>query len=167
VLRAGPIGTDPETLAGEEGIDDEESSDGSPSPLDERRREVHCARAFGAACRRSISSDRSSRREVSMADNPVSVFASFRPRAEREDALRSLLIWMVERTRAEPGCERYDLYEERDAGGALHLFERYRSPEALEVHRASDHYIEYRRKVADLLEEPIGVIVLDPIDVDI
>jgi quinol monooxygenase YgiN len=103
---------------------------------------------------------------VSVADNPVSVFASFRPRAGSEDALRSLLTWMVERTRAEPGCERYDLYEEREAGGALHLFERYRSPEALEAHRASDHYVEYRRQVADLLEEPIGVVVLDPIDVD-
>jgi quinol monooxygenase YgiN len=100
-----------------------------------------------------------------MTDNPVSVFASFRPRAERQDALRSLMTWMVERTRAEPGCERYDLYEEREAGGALHLFERYGSPEALEAHRASDHYIEYRRQVANLLEEPIGVVVLDPIDV--
>jgi quinol monooxygenase YgiN len=100
-----------------------------------------------------------------VAHNPVSVFASFRPHAGQEDALRSLLTWMVERTRAESGCERYDLYEEREGGGALNLFERYRSPEALAAHRASDHYIEYRRQVADLLEEPIGVVVLDPIDV--
>ena len=101
---------------------------------------------------------------MNMAESPVSVFASFRPRAGSEDALRSLLTWMVERTRAEPGCERYDLFEEREAGGALHLFERYRSPEALEAHRATAHYVEYRRQVADLLEEPIGVIVLEPID---
>lgn len=101
-----------------------------------------------------------------MADNAVSVFASFRPREGRAGDLRSLLAWMVERTRAEPGCERYDLYEERDAGGALHLFERYRNQQALEAHRATEHYIEYRRQVADLLLEPIGVVVLDPIDVD-
>jgi quinol monooxygenase YgiN len=100
-----------------------------------------------------------------MADNAVSVFASFHPREGRAGDLRSLLAWMVERTRAEPGCERYDLYQERDAG-ALHLFERYSSQEALEAHRASDHYVEYRRQVADLLDEPIGVVVLDPIDVD-
>ncbi len=99
-----------------------------------------------------------------MADRAVSVFASFRPRQGREADLRSLLTWMVERTRAEPGCERYDLYEEREAGGALHLFERYRSQEALEAHRAADHYVEYRRQVVDMLEEPIGVLVLDPID---
>ncbi|HEX5936234.1 MAG TPA: putative quinol monooxygenase [Actinomycetota bacterium] len=99
-----------------------------------------------------------------MTDGPVSVFASFRPREGSEYPLRTLLAWMVEHTRAEPGCERYDLYEERDGNGALHLFERYRDQEALEAHRASDHYIEYRRQVADLLAQPIGVVVLDPID---
>ena len=99
-----------------------------------------------------------------MSDDPVSVFASFRPRKGSEESLRILLAWMVERTRAEPGCERYDLYEERDASGALHLFERYRDQAALEAHRASDHYVDYRRQVADLLEQPIGVVVLDPID---
>ena len=102
-----------------------------------------------------------------MADIAVSVFASFRPREGRAGDLRSLLTWMVERTRAEPGCERYDLYEEREAGGALHLFERYRSQEALEAHRSTDHYVEYRRQVVDLLDEPIGVVVLDPIDVQV
>ena len=71
---------------------------------------------------------------------------------------------MVERTRAEPGCERYDLYEERDAGGTLHLFERYRDDGALEAHRATEHYVEYRRQVGEMLRDPIGVLVLDPID---
>jgi quinol monooxygenase YgiN len=94
----------------------------------------------------------------------VSVFASFRPHPGREEDLRALLAWMVERTRAEAGCERYDLYGERDAGGDLHLFERYRDQGALEAHRATEHYVEYRRQVADLLREPIGVVVLDPID---
>jgi quinol monooxygenase YgiN len=99
-----------------------------------------------------------------VADHAVSVFASFRPHPGSEAELRSLLEWMIERTRAEPGCERYDLYEERDGGGALHLFERYRDQDALEAHRATEHYVEYRRRVADLLRDPIGVVVLDPID---
>lgn len=101
-----------------------------------------------------------------MTGGSVSVFASFRPREGSEESLRSLLAWMVEHTRSEPGCEAYDLYEERDAGGALHLFERYRDQDALEAHRAADHYVEYRRQVADLLEQPIGVVVLDPVDVE-
>jgi quinol monooxygenase YgiN len=101
-----------------------------------------------------------------MTGDPVSVFASFRPRTGSEDALRTLLLWMVEHTRAESGCERYDLYEERDAVGALHLFERYRDQEALDAHRATGHYLEYRRQVADLLEQPIAVVVLDPVDAE-
>lgn len=137
---------------------------GSILPLGEQDRRIDSA-CPRAVLRRSPD-DRPTQHEVIMADNPVSVFASFRPRVEHADALRSLLIWMVERTRAEPGCEGYDLYEERDAAGVLHLFERYGSQEALEAHRATEHYVEYRRQVTDLLEEPIGVVVLDPLDVD-
>ena len=99
-----------------------------------------------------------------MSDHPVSVFASFWPHPGREDELRALLEWMVGHTRSEPGCERYDLYEEREAGGVLHLFERYRDQEALGAHRATEHYIEYRRQVADMLRDLIGVVVLDPVD---
>lgn len=163
MLRTGPVPSDAEPFTGEERIDDEESGDRSPAPFGEGERRIHYARV-AAGRRRSRLDDPSSCREVSMVDGPVSVFASFRPRGGSEAALRSLLTWMVERTRAEPGCDRYDLYEEREAGGVLHLFERYRSQGALEAHRASDHYVEYRRQVADLLEEPIGVVVLDPIE---
>lgn len=100
-----------------------------------------------------------------MDDDAVTVFASFRPIGGREHELQGLLSWMVERTRAEPGCERYDLYRRHD-DRTFHLFERYRSNEALEQHRASDHYVEYRRRVGDLLEEPIEVLVLDGLPVD-
>jgi quinol monooxygenase YgiN len=94
-------------------------------------------------------------------DNAIIVFASFRPNAGMEDELQELLSWMVEHTRSEPGCEVYDLYRRHEGGDTFHLFERYRSDEALEQHRASDHYIEYRRLVGDLLQEPIDVLVLE------
>jgi len=96
-----------------------------------------------------------------MDDNAVIVFASFRPIAGKQRELQDLLSWMVEHTRREPGCEVYDLYVRHDDGETFHLFERYRSEEALEQHRASDHYIEYRRRVGDLLDGPIDVLVLD------
>jgi quinol monooxygenase YgiN len=96
----------------------------------------------------------------------VSVLASFTPVAGRERALHDLLAWMVEHTRAEPGCERYDLYRRSgDEGGSFHLFERYRDEDALAAHRASDHYVEYRRRVVDLLDGGIDVLVLDGLDV--
>jgi quinol monooxygenase YgiN len=94
-----------------------------------------------------------------MDDNAVTVFASFRPNSGKERELHDLLSWMVQHSREEPGCERYDLY--REHGGTFHLFERYRDDEALEQHRASDHYVEYRRQVGDMLEGPIDVLVLE------
>jgi quinol monooxygenase YgiN len=99
-----------------------------------------------------------------MDDKAVIVFASFRPIAGKEGEVEELLSWMVGHTRAEPGCERYDLYRKQGDGDTFHLFERYRDGEALEAHRASDHYVEYRSKVGDLLQEPIDVLVLDGLD---
>jgi quinol monooxygenase YgiN len=97
---------------------------------------------------------------------PITVLASFTPAAGREQELHDLLAWMVGNTRAEPGCERYDLYRRSgEDGRSFHLFERYRDEYALAAHRASDHYVEYRRKVVDLLDGDIDVLVLDGLDV--
>ena len=98
-----------------------------------------------------------------MADTAVIVFASFRPSQGQDDAVHDLLTWMVEHTRAEPGCERYDLYRAQGDGATFHLFERYRDGEALQAHRATEHYVEYRRRIADMLDAPIDVLVLDAV----
>ena len=103
-----------------------------------------------------------------MSDNAVIVFASFRPITGKQQALHELLSFMVEHTRAEPGCERYELYRRHgdDADEVtFHLFERYRNDEALQAHRDSGHYVEYRRRVTELLANPIEVLVLDGLDV--
>ena len=100
-----------------------------------------------------------------MTNDAIVVFASFRPVQGKQEELHEILSWMVENTRTEPGCERYDLYRQQGADGAFHLFERYRDQEALEAHRAASYYVEYRRRVVDLIEGEIGVALLDPIDV--
>lgn len=98
-------------------------------------------------------------------NDPVIVFASFHPLEGQEDEVRELLSWMLDLSRQEPGCERYDLYRRRGHDGtSFHLFERYRDTEALEAHRATDHYVEYRRRIADLIEGTVDVLVLDAID---
>jgi len=100
-----------------------------------------------------------------MSGGAVTVFASFRPHPGREDELRELLSWMVRNSRTEAGCERYDLYRAQGEAGTFHLFERYRDRDALEAHRAAPYYVEYRRRVADMLEGTVEVVLLDPIDV--
>jgi quinol monooxygenase YgiN len=104
--------------------------------------------------------------ESSMLSQPTSVFVTFQPHPERAARLRELLGMMVEHTRLEPGCERYDLYRSGDpAAPAFHLFERYVDTAALESHRASDHYRQYRAVLPELLEQPIEVTVLAGEDV--
>ena len=63
----------------------------------------------------------------------------------------------------EAGNETYDLYA--DDSGSFHLFERYTDSAALDVHRASDHYRNYRAGVADVLDGTVGVMVLSEHDV--
>ena len=92
----------------------------------------------------------------------VTVFASFYPKEEARAEFRDLMAMMIEHTRREPGCERYDLYA--DDNGGFHLFEIYVDDAALEAHRAAAHYKEYRAKVIDMLDGGIGVIVLKPVD---
>ncbi len=95
----------------------------------------------------------------------VSVFASFHPHPGSTAEFLELMTGMVRDTRNEPGCLRYDLFVEAGEGTGYHLFEIYADSDALEAHRAADHYKAYRAAVPDLLAEPIGVLVLDAVDV--
>jgi quinol monooxygenase YgiN len=98
-----------------------------------------------------------------MSDASVVVLATFRPIEGRADDVHEVLAWMVANTRAEPGCERYDLYRAVD-GGSFHLIERYTDAAALEAHRAAPYFGEYRRRIADLLEAPVEAVVLTSVD---
>lgn len=101
-----------------------------------------------------------------MSRTPKLVFATFRPAEGKEQQLLDTLAPMLVNTRAEPGNEFYDLYRSDDDGKAVyHLFERYRDEEALEAHRASDHYKAYRAVLGDLLASPVEVNVLSEVDV--
>lgn len=92
---------------------------------------------------------------------PVQVFASFVPLDGNVDAVREILLGMRVATRQEPGCEQYDLFSaEADGRPSFHLIEKYADADALQAHRDSDHYKAYRAAIPDLLDGPIGVVVL-------
>ena len=90
----------------------------------------------------------------------VSVIASFFPKAGKESDVEQILRGMIGPTRAEPGCERYELYGGTGSPPSFHLFEIYENQAALEAHRNTPHYKSYRARIADLLSEPIKVQVL-------
>ncbi|MFD2467804.1 putative quinol monooxygenase [Amycolatopsis silviterrae] len=98
-------------------------------------------------------------------ENPVTVIARFAPTPERAAQLKALLGGMVEPTRAEPGCRRYDLFTAREGDTEFVLVERYEDTPALEAHRASAHYKNYRAQLPEMLAKPIEVTVLAPVDV--
>ncbi|WP_031468189.1 putative quinol monooxygenase [Sciscionella sediminilitoris] len=98
-------------------------------------------------------------------ENPVTVIARFTPAPEHAEQLRKLLEGMVAPTRAEAGCHSYNLFTTQTEDTQFVLVERYRDSSALEAHRASAHYKNYRAQLPDLLATPLDVTVLAPVDV--
>jgi quinol monooxygenase YgiN len=101
-----------------------------------------------------------------MSSDPVIVFATFRPRANKAQELEAVLRTMVTQSRQEPGCERYDLYEAAgESGMTYHLLERYRDAAALEMHQTSSHFRSYRASLPELEQRPVEVARFRELDV--
>jgi quinol monooxygenase YgiN len=94
---------------------------------------------------------------------PVAVIARFTAHPEKHATLQALLEGMVGPTRAEAGCRQYDLYQVSETADFV-LFERYRDREALQAHRSTAHYVNYRAHLDELLAKPISVSVLEALD---
>ena len=97
----------------------------------------------------------------------IVVFASFYPKNKKNNEVKNIILAMIKPTRSEEGNEIYNFYEEKKDDGkniSFHLFEVYKDSSALDFHRNTSHYKNYRSKVADLLDKPIEVKVLTSIE---
>ena len=97
----------------------------------------------------------------------VVVLASFYPKKDKVNEVKETILSMIKPTRLEEGNELYNFYEEKnndDKITSFHLFEIYKDSAALDFHRDTSHYKNYRSKIEDLLEKPIEVKVLNSID---
>jgi len=92
----------------------------------------------------------------------VLVIAKFVARAGAEDQLRTLLQGMLAPTRAEPGCELYELYE-ADTRGRFFFYERWESQAALDQHIATPHFKRLQQAGGELLSEPFEINILKKI----
>ncbi|WP_200828222.1 putative quinol monooxygenase [Mycobacterium sp. 3519A] len=70
----------------------------------------------------------------------VVVVADWQTTEESIDTVRDLLADLRPRSLAEPGCEGYEIFQQRDDPTGIVLIERYRDEDALAAHQASDHY---------------------------
>ena len=97
----------------------------------------------------------------------IVVFASFYPKKEKSSEVKNIILGMINPTRSEKGNEIYNFYEEKKddiKNISFHLFEVYKNSTALDFHRNTSHYKNYRLKITDLLDRPIEVKVLNSID---
>ena len=97
----------------------------------------------------------------------ITVLASFYPKKDTNNKVKEIILSMISPTRSEEGNELYNFYEEKnnkDSSTSFHLFEIYKDTEALDFHRNTSHYKNYRSKIVDLLQKPIEVKVLNSID---
>jgi len=89
----------------------------------------------------------------------VHVIARFVAREEKESQLRALLQGMLTPTRAESGCESYELYES-DSRGRFYLYEIWESQAALDRHLATPHFQRLKQVGGELVKEPFEVNIV-------
>ena len=97
----------------------------------------------------------------------IVVLASFYPKINKNDEIKEIILSMVDPTRSEEGNEIYNFYEEKKDDSkkiSFHLFEVYKDPASLDLHKNTSHYKNYRSKIVDLLDKPIDVKILTSID---
>jgi len=97
----------------------------------------------------------------------IVVFASFYPKKGKSNEVKEIILAMIAPTRSEEGNEIYNFYEEKNIDSkniSYHLFEVYKNSVALNFHKNTSHYKNYRLKIANLLDKPIVVKVLEPVD---
>jgi quinol monooxygenase YgiN len=97
----------------------------------------------------------------------IIVLASFYPKKDKIMEAKKIILSMIKPTRSEEGNEVYNFYEEKNNDTkniSFHLFEIYKDSAALDFHRNTSYFKDYRSKIEDLLAKPIEVKILDSID---
>lgn len=84
----------------------------------------------------------------------VHVIATFAAAAGKEEELEQLLAGLVEPTRKEPGCLRYDLTRALDGPGEFVFIEEWESAATLDAHGESEHIRQMKPRLAGLVAGP-------------
>ena len=84
------------------------------------------------------------------ADDRFAMVVELRSAPGRREDLRSAMVAILGPTRAEAGCLRYDLHEDREDPDVLAVYEVWRDAAALSRHRESDHVREINSRIHEL-----------------
>ena len=90
-------------------------------------------------------------------DHPdlLTVVASMRARAGKEQELRQLLEGLIQPTKQESGCVTYDLHQGSTDPAVFYFYENWESPDHLDVHMQSSHLQHALGRVDELLDGPL------------
>jgi len=87
----------------------------------------------------------------------VHVIATFVAAPGKEDELEAALVTLVEPTRREAGCLRYDLVRGHGQSAELAFIEEWESLAHLEAHAQTDHLRAIQGRVAPLLASAASI----------
>jgi quinol monooxygenase YgiN len=82
----------------------------------------------------------------------IIVKTELRP-GKREAFLQAMLPNAEASVRLEPGCHVFDVLEAQEEPNTFYLYEIYADKDALQAHKATDHYQTSRGVVNDLIEK--------------
>ena len=86
---------------------------------------------------------------------PLYLLATIHPDPARVAQVERILRGMMAHTRAEAGCDLYDLVVAPETPGTWFMVEKWSSREAWEAHMASPHNVRGNEELQDLLIEPM------------
>jgi quinol monooxygenase YgiN len=73
----------------------------------------------------------------------VSFTARFKFVTDDRAEIAAIVAQLAIESRREPGCIIYNPHQVQDDPDTIVIYEQYRDPQALEAHRASDHFKKY------------------------
>jgi quinol monooxygenase YgiN len=88
---------------------------------------------------------------------PIHVIARHWARPETVDQVRHILLSLIEPSRAEPGCLKYELLQNADDPTDFTFVETFASEEALKEHAAAAYIAGLTPKLKDLVARPSEV----------
>jgi quinol monooxygenase YgiN len=80
----------------------------------------------------------------------------------KEEELRKLLRSLLEASRNDPGCRRYDMYASNQKG-RFFAIETWETSRALEEHKETPHFKAAVARFSELLQGTLAIDVIDPI----
>lgn len=84
----------------------------------------------------------------------IHIVARFRANAEKEEALKAVLLALVVPTRGELGCYRYDLLQSSTDPREFCIIERWDTEKSLEQHMGSTHLKKALADASELTDGP-------------